>query len=129
MRKLISVFVLLFIGQISFGQSIQDAKRLTDNEQYEEASEMYRGLINAKPNDATLYYYYGDNLLSSDNPDSAKIIFDKGKTIDPQNSFLKIGEAKLLLSVYNIVQERDASQKDGNNPETKIRFETATQNL
>ena len=130
MKKTIVYFGLfVFCTFISSAQSIQEARKLTDNEQYEEASAMYQKLIAVNVTNANLYYYFGDNLLSSDNADSAKIVFEKGKTIDANNALLKIGSAKLLLDALGVHETKSALDKDGNNPELKARHEDAVANV
>ncbi len=122
-----SLFVLSTF--ISSAQSIKEARKLTDNEQYEESSAMYQKLIGGSPAEANLYYFFGDNLLSSDNADSAQIVFEKGKSIDPNNALLKIGAAKLLLDALGVRETKAALEKDGNNPELRARNEDAVQNV
>ena len=92
MKKTILITLLVFACTLFVqAQSIQEAKKLTDNEQYENATSVYKELILKSPSDVTLYYYYGDNLLLSDNADSAKIVFDQGSKIDSNHPLIKIG--------------------------------------
>src|SRR4051812_19382248 len=100
-RIIFSAFVLLFVITTN-AQSISDARKLTDNEQYDAATEMYKKLITSMLTDATAYYFYGDNLLMSDNPDSAAIIFEKGNTLFPNSPLIKVGNAKLLLNAISL---------------------------
>lgn len=58
--------------------------------------------------------------MSDENADSARIVFEKGKTIDPNNALLKIGTAKLLMDAINVREAKASLAKDGNNPELKI---------
>ena len=130
MRKILVYFGLITVTAINVSaQTIQDAKKLTDNEQYEEASTMYQSLIALSPSNANLYYFFGDNLLLSENADSAKIIFDKGRQIDAANGFIKIGTAKFLFDEINVRDAKASVDKDGANPELKARYETALQNV
>ena len=130
MRKILVYFGLITVTAINVSaQTIQDAKKLTDNEQYEEASTMYQSLIALSPSNANLYYFFGDNLLLSENADSAKIIFDKGRQIDAANGFIKIGTAKLLFDEINVRDAKASVDKDGSNPELKARYEMALQNV
>ena len=130
MKKTIIYFSLIILGALNASaQSIQEARKLTENEQYEESSAMYKQLISAKPTDANLYYFFGDNLLSDENADSARIVFEKGKTIDPNNALLKIGTAKLLMDAINVREAKASLAKDGNNPELKNRNEDAVANV
>ena len=130
MKKTLLYFSLFVLSTfISSAQSIKEARKLTDNEQYEESSAMYEKLIGGSPAEANLYYFFGDNLLSSDNADSAQIVFEKGKSIDPNNALLKIGAAKLLLDALGVRETKAALEKDGNNPELRARNEDAVQNV
>lgn len=130
MKKTIVIFLfaLMRFTQIE-AQSIQEARKLTDNEQYENASAVYQALIEKTPNDAKLYYYYGDNLLLSDNADSAAMIFEKGKIIDGTNPLIKIGSAKILLDKTGVREAKFSSNQDGSNRELLDRYEEALANI
>ena len=102
MKSIIIIsFLVLVCLTNSNAQSIQEARKFTDNEQYENASVVYKMLISKDPKNVIYYYYYADNLLLSDNPDSARIIFEKGGTLDGINPLIKIGKAKILLDKIN----------------------------
>ncbi len=130
MKKTIAIFLfaLMSLTQVE-AQSIQEARKLTDNEQYENASSVYQALIAKTPSDANLYYYYGDNLLLSDNPDSATMIFEKGKLIDGTNPLIKIGSAKILLDKISVREAKFSSDQDGSNRELRDRYEEALANV
>src|SRR6185436_6147191 len=81
-------------------QSLNDAMRLTDNEQYEEATTVYQQLIAKEPANAANYYYFGENYLLSDNADSALVMFEKGEKADPTNFLPQIGHVKYLLNMH-----------------------------
>lgn len=130
MKKTIAIFLLVLMGLTQVeAQSIQEARKLTDNEQYENASALYQALIAKTPNDANLYYYYGDNLLLSDNADSATMIFEKGKLIDGSNPLIKIGSAKILLDKISVREAKFSSDQDGSNRELRDRYEDALANV
>ncbi len=130
MKKLLVFLFAIAISAISVSaQTISEARKLTDNEQYHEASAIYKSLIGSSPSNVNLYYYYGDNLLLSDNADSASIVFEKGASIDPTNPLIKIGSAKLLLDAIGVREAKASLDKDSNNPELKDRYETANQNV
>ena len=76
-----------------------------------------------------MYYYYGDNLLLSDNPDSAKIFFDKGILLDANNPLIKIGKAKILLDKFSVREAKFSSEKDGANTELRDRYEQSMNNV
>jgi tetratricopeptide (TPR) repeat protein len=80
-------------------QTLKDAIRLTDNEQFDVASEVFKTLISNEPINGTNYYYMGENYLLSDDADSAKLFYEKGIAVDPNNPLNQIGQAKIIL--YN----------------------------
>ncbi len=129
MKKTILFYLIgTFCIVTTRGQSIQEAKKLQEYEQYEAASAIYNALLKASPSDASVYYYYGDNLLNSDNPDSAKIIFEKGQGLDPANPFIKIGKAKLLLDEISLREAKASSEKDPSNKDMLARYQKADAN-
>ncbi|REJ80973.1 MAG: hypothetical protein DWQ44_05100 [Bacteroidetes bacterium] len=128
-KKLIYALSLLFLSNVLKGQSLEDARKLTENEQYDAASALFRSLISKEPGNATIYYYYGENLLLSDNPDSAALIFNKGAEIDAANSLIKIGQAKILLDMISLAEAKSAADKDQGNAELQKRHEEARRNV
>ena len=105
MKKKLSVFfTALLIGVSLFAQTQNDAIRLTDNEQYEAATALFKVLIANEPSNATNYYYFGENYLLSDIEDSALMMYDQGAKIDPVNLLFQIGHAKLLLNRYSVAE-------------------------
>ena len=100
------LLIALLISANVFSQTLNDAIRLTDNEQYESASTVFRVLISNEPSNATNYYYFGENYLLSDNADSALIMYDQGAKIDPNNLLSQIGHAKHLLNMYSVAETK-----------------------
>lgn len=96
MKKALVVFCFAISGNV-FGQALKDAIRLTVNEQYEEATQMFIQLLQKEPANATNYYYFGDNYIQQENLDSAKIIFQKGAERDAKNPLNTIGLGAVLL--------------------------------
>ena len=129
MKKTIFIYLISGTSAICSAQSIQEARKLTENEQFEAATNTYKALIEKAPTDASVYYYYGDNLIGADNPDSANMVFSKGIAIESNNPLLKIGKAKLLLDEISLREAKSSSEKDGSNPELKIRYEKAIDNV
>lgn len=100
MKKLI--IALLFIQNASSAQTLKDALRLNDNEQYESATGVYKQLITKEPANGTAYYYWGENLLDIGDPDGAVAAFTTGLQSDPSNQINKIGLAKVELYKGNL---------------------------
>src|ERR1041385_1086097 len=105
MKKIIFGFLsIAFLSNRGFSQTLNDAIHLTDNEQYEAATEVFKSLIAKEPGNATNYAYMGDNYLLADNPDSALATYKQGEKIDPKNPLIKIGLAKYNLDKYNVLE-------------------------
>ncbi len=124
-----SLLFLLCLVQ-AHSQSISDAQKLTDNEQYENASSVYRALLLNAPGNANIYYYYyADNLLLSDNIDSAGIVFDIGYSIDQTNPLIKIGKAKILLDKISVLEAKVSSEQDKTSKELQDRYDQTLLNI
>jgi tetratricopeptide (TPR) repeat protein len=111
MKKLkIVAFVLLITAQSVFSiaqvNSLDEAKKLTVREQYAQAEEMFKKLIEAEPTKGDNYYYYGENELRAffsdtitrslnETVNNCKKIFTQGLEKDPQNMINYIGIARI----------------------------------
>ncbi|MFM2136772.1 MAG: hypothetical protein RL021_2172 [Bacteroidota bacterium] len=132
MKTNIRILFTAFTASIALGttaQTLDEAKRLTENEQYEAASAIYSQLLSKEPSNTAYYYYFSENLLLAENPDSAKLVLEKGKTIDPSAGLIKIGLAKELLNRINAREARIASEKDPGDSEMKRRATEAEQHV
>ena len=63
MKTILVFFGGLLLTACAFGQTLEEARRLTENEQYEAASAIYTSLLAKDATNTTLYYYFGENLL------------------------------------------------------------------
>lgn len=115
---------LLLPGFIT-AQSLEEAKKLTENEQYEAATAVYQQLISREPANGNLYYFFGDNYLLGDNADSAMIVFEQGQKADPANLLLQIGRAKSLMDRMSVREAKSAAEKDPSNAEAASRYAEA----
>lgn len=78
-------------------QTLQDAIRLTENEQYTNAKAVFKKLIAAEPTNGDNYFYFGDLLLKMEDEDSANVVFQKGVDIEPSNPLTHVGRGRGLL--------------------------------
>ena len=97
MKKAILLFLVL--NTAAYSQTLKDAQRLNDNEQYETATEVYRKLIAKEPANGNLYYRLGETLLNAGMQDSSLAIFQLGFKAEPSNFINLIGMAKVKLSL------------------------------
>ncbi len=57
--------IFLLSGTVFSQKTLVDAERLTISEQYSQAEEIYKKLIEASPQSGDLYYFYGENELNA----------------------------------------------------------------
>lgn len=89
---------LVVMGSASFAQSLSDAKKALDAEQYQKAASMLKTLVNSQASKGENYYNLGEVYLRMEYVDSARAVFTKGVTADPKNSlnYIGLGEADLI---------------------------------
>ena len=121
------VFALLlffsFAGILK-AQDLKDARKLTKNEQFIEASSMFKKLIRQSPSNGDLYYYYGRNFLYKyysdtlnvsfpEMADSARVNYMEGVKKDSMNPLNYVGLAGLDVIAKNFdkVKEEYAKAK------------------
>lgn len=86
-------------------QSLQDAIKLTESEQFEKASDIYVSLIQREPTNGDNYFFYGENYFKEEiidssfkaiDLDSARIFYQKGMSKSPGNPINYVGIGKVL---------------------------------
>src|SRR4051812_6245947 len=77
---------LIFIGSSVFAQSLPDAKKAIDAEQYQKAKSMLKNLTVTQPTKDENFFYLGWVYLKQDYPDSAKTAFNKGLAANPKSA-------------------------------------------
>lgn len=80
------VLALSVVGSSAFAQSLADAKKAIDAEQYQKAKSMLKNLTVTQSNKDENYFYYGWVYILQDYPDSAKAIFQKGVAVNPKSA-------------------------------------------
>lgn len=78
-------------------QSIDQGRRQTRNEQYEDAAKTFDAIIAKKPKVGEPYYWAGINLLESGDTASAKAMFEKGLQMMPKYTLNNIGLGHIAL--------------------------------
>lgn len=85
-------------------QSIEQGRRQTRNEQYEDAANTFEAIIAKKPKMGEPYYWAGINLLESGDTAAAKSMFEKGLQMMPKYTVNNIGLGHLALRIGNIAE-------------------------
>jgi len=129
MKQTFILFLFISVVIRCSAQSLDEAKKLTENEQYEAAALKFQELIAKEPGNGTNYYFFGENFLLADNPDSAKIAFEKGLEKEPGNALNKIGLAKIKLDDANELEAKVNSDRSPADAGLKTRYEQIRQRV
>jgi tetratricopeptide (TPR) repeat protein len=95
MKKLF--FLVLLVASFSNAQSLQNAIKLTDSEQYTSADKELRDLIKADASKPEYYYFLAENFSERKEIDSALFYLKLATTKDVALPFTIISQAKIKL--------------------------------
>jgi tetratricopeptide (TPR) repeat protein len=108
LRIAAAAFATLTLSGAANAQTIADAIRQSDNEQYEKAKQTLRQLLVKEPTNGDLYFYMGDVYMKQDLADSAGLYFTKGATVNPTNPLALVGKGRYLLYTGKIEDGKKA---------------------
>lgn len=113
MIKRIATLVLTVIiyHQNLKAQTLQDAIKFTDNEQFETATRAYKNLMKGQPNNGDLYYYMGENYFKNEDTDSAKYFYQKGIELAPSVPLNYVGLGKIAQFEGKIAEAKTQLDK------------------
>ncbi|MDB4924327.1 tetratricopeptide repeat protein [Mucilaginibacter sp.] len=92
---------LVFVGSSVFAQSLADAKKAIDAEQYQKAKGMLKNLTVTQPTNDENFFYLGWVYLVQDYADSAKVSFTKGIAANPKSALNYVGLGVVALQNKN----------------------------
>jgi tetratricopeptide (TPR) repeat protein len=81
-----AALALMSVGSSVFAQSLADAKKAIDDEQYQKAKSMLKNLTVTQADKDENFFYLGWVYLKQDYPDSAKAAFNKGIAVNPKSA-------------------------------------------
>ncbi|MFT3884559.1 MAG: tetratricopeptide repeat protein [Flavobacteriales bacterium] len=87
---------LLSATLASSAQSLQDAIKLTDKEQFDKATAAFKAAIAASPQNGEAWFYLGENYFANDRTDSAEYAYRKGIEVNPRFPLNHAGLGKVL---------------------------------
>ncbi|MCQ6961262.1 hypothetical protein NPE20_25030 [Mucilaginibacter sp. JC4] len=92
------VLALTLVGSSVFAQSLADAKKAIDAEQFQKAKSMLKNLTVTQANKDENFFYLGWVYILQEYPDSAKTIFQKGIAVNPKSAlnYAGLGAAAFL---------------------------------
>jgi len=82
---------LLFTGSSVFAQSLADAKKAIDDEQYQKAETMLKSLTATQADKDENFFFLGWVYLKQDYLDSAKTAFNKGLAVNSKSALNLVG--------------------------------------
>lgn len=103
-KSVVLSFVFCLLGQHINAQTLDEAKRLTESEQYELASKAFQTLVERMPQNGEYWFYYGENYYKFDNLDSALYIYQKGVENADKHPLNYVGIGKIALEKNNTAE-------------------------
>jgi tetratricopeptide (TPR) repeat protein len=90
------IAITLLMSNVSFGQTLKDAVKKTENEEFSKAASEFKSLIALEPANGCNYFYYGENFYESGELDSAIMMWNKAAVVDPITALSYVGQGKAL---------------------------------
>ena len=82
---------LALMGSSAFAQSLADAKKAIDAEQFQKAKSVLKNLVTTEATKDENYFYLGWVYIKQDYPDSAKAVFLKGLNVNANSALNQAG--------------------------------------
>ena len=106
MKKAVKMTLgLVFLGSLAFAQSLSDARKAIDAEQYQKGKAMLNTLTSTQATNPENYFYLGNLYLTTasinirpDYIDSAKAVFDKGINANAEYALNYVGLGAVELA-------------------------------
>ncbi|RKR81240.1 tetratricopeptide repeat protein [Mucilaginibacter gracilis] len=97
---------MVFMGSSVFAQSLADAKKAIDAEQYQKAKSMLKNLTVTQATKDENFFYLGEVYLKQDYADSARAAFTRGISVNPKSALNVVG-----LGIIDRMDKNEASAK------------------
>lgn len=88
----------ILLSVIAHSQTLQDAIKLTNNEEFEQADKVFTALEKAQPTVGNIYFYRGENFYNWGKLDSAQICYQKGMAVNALEPLNYVGLGKVELA-------------------------------
>ena len=85
-KAALTISGLAMLSSSVFAQSLADAKKAMDAEQYQKAESMLKNLTQTQATKDENFFYLGWVYLKTNEPDSAKATFTKGISVNPKSA-------------------------------------------
>jgi tetratricopeptide (TPR) repeat protein len=94
-KKLFYLTILVGFITSAKAQTLKEAIKLSENEQYDDATRVLKELIAGAYKNGEYYYFLGENYFNQGILDSANRYFEKGIDVDPNNPLNYVGLGKM----------------------------------
>ncbi len=103
MKKVFPILIslLLIVPVFANAQTLQDAKKKIDMQQYDKAAKAIQSLLASDPTNIDLYFNLGKSYWLMKNYDSAAICYNKIETLNPNSPLSFIGKGTILIQQKN----------------------------
>ena len=92
------------VVSLKLSAQLQEATQLTDKEQFEKATSLYKAAITAAPTSGEAWFYMGENFWYNERRDSAEICYRKGAEVNPRFPLNHAGIGKALRAKGNVTE-------------------------
>lgn len=89
------IIAVMLSSSFGFSQTLDDAIKQTDNEQFETADASFKKLIAADTINGELYFYYGENFFNKGDLEAAKEVYQQGVTANAMHPLCYVGLGKV----------------------------------
>ncbi len=88
----------VFCSVVAHSQTLQDAIKLTNNEEFEQADKAFKTLLTAQPTAGNIYFYKGENFYNWGKSDSAQNTYQKGINVNAMEPLNYVGLGKVQMT-------------------------------
>jgi Flp pilus assembly protein TadD len=98
MKKFLTLALTSVVVITASAQTLQDAIKLTDKEQFEKATAAFKSVLATDPQSGEAWFYMGENYWASERSDSAEFCYNRGAGVAPKFPLNQVGMGKVLWS-------------------------------
>jgi tetratricopeptide (TPR) repeat protein len=103
-----AALALTVVGHTASAQSLADAKKAIDAEQYQKAKSILKNLVNTQSTKDENFFYLGWVYVEQDYADSAKAVFNRGIAANPASALNYVG----LGAVARLAKDNSGAQQN-----------------
>ena len=100
-QLLLTIGVASTLWTSAGAQTLKSAIQLSENEEYQSASQAFDQLLAKEPTNGDYYYYAGENLFNDNMKEKATALYKKGVEVSPNNPLNYIGLGKIAYVAGN----------------------------